>query len=172
MVLLLINIIHLDQCDKSKCTGSRMIKFGKVQKIKPSLIKKSILLSPFTQKALSPQDRQITDYAGISVIDGSWNQIRQEDRIFSFGNPRALPFLMAANPMNYGKPTKLTCMEAVAASLWILGENEQAEDLLNIYRWGKTFLDINQERLDAYAKCKDSTEVIEVQEYYLDQLKK
>jgi pre-rRNA-processing protein TSR3 len=84
------------------------------------------------------------------------------------GVHRALPFLVAANPVNYGKPFRLTTVEAFAAALAILGDREEAERVLSKFTWGETFLELNAEPIRRYADCEDSTEVVEIQQEYLD----
>jgi pre-rRNA-processing protein TSR3 len=74
---------------------------------------------------------------------------------------------MAANPVNFGKPCMLSSVEALAASLYILGEKDQAAALLSKVNWGIRFLEVNKEPLDLYAGAKDSTEIIRIQEGYL-----
>ncbi len=65
--------------------------------------------------------------------------------------------------MNFGKPFKLTSIEAIAATLCILGEEEQAREILGKVSWGIRFMELNKEPLDAYALAADSTEVIQIQ---------
>jgi hypothetical protein len=104
------------------------------QKIPPG----SILLTPEAERALSRKDRKRADKRGIVVLDVSW-------RAATFPKipgvtERALPFLVAANPVNYGKPFKLSSVEAIAAALIILGEETQAELVLSKFAWGEQFL--------------------------------
>jgi pre-rRNA-processing protein TSR3 len=74
---------------------------------------------------------------------------------------------MAANPVNFGKPCKLSSIEALAATLYILGEKERAHALLSKVSWGIRFLEVNREPLELYADAKDSSEVIKIQEFYV-----
>lgn len=59
------------------------------------------------------------------MVDCSWNRIEEIrfNRLHN-GRERLLPFLLAANPLNYAKPFKLNCAEAVAATLIICGFRE------------------------------------------------
>jgi pre-rRNA-processing protein TSR3 len=69
--------------------------------------------------------------------------------------------------VNFGKPFKLSTVEAFAAALYILGEMGQAALILNKFKWGHSFLELNAEPLERYSKAKDSTEVVKIQEDYL-----
>ncbi|HDH28376.1 MAG TPA: DUF367 domain-containing protein, partial [Euryarchaeota archaeon] len=81
---------------------------------------------------------------------------------------RILPVLIAANPVNYGKPTKLTTAEAIAAALYILGSREQSTDVLGKFKWGRQFTLLNENLLNDYSECQSSDEVLAVQKEYFD----
>jgi pre-rRNA-processing protein TSR3 len=78
-----------------------------------------------------------------------------------------LPYLVAVNPVNYGKPTKLSTVEALAAALYIANFREEAENLLSIFKWGPQFIRLNQRFLDTYAEAKGSSEIIEMQRNFM-----
>lgn len=70
--------------------------------------------------------------------------------------------------MNFGKATKLTTAEALAAALYIGGFKDHASRILSIFKWGHTFLEINNERLNTYAQSGSSGQVVEAQKHFMD----
>ena len=151
--------------DPKKCTARKLARFDLAElhnshRATPY----GVVLNPHAEQALSPASRSAGD--SLVALDCSWETA--EAALFSMnGVHRALPFLVAANPVNYGRPFQLNTVEAFAAALVILGEREQAEEILSKFRWGETFLELNDEPLRRYADCADSTEVVAVQDDYL-----
>jgi pre-rRNA-processing protein TSR3 len=83
------------------------------------------------------------------------------------GHHRLLPFLVAANTVNYGRPSKLSCAEAAAATLYICGRKEAAIRLLEKFSWGMEFIRLNEELLELYSSCVDAKDVVQKQNEWL-----
>lgn len=160
-----------NQCDPKKCTAKRMLKFGLAKEAKTlhAIPKGSIVLSPFAEKALSPDDVRYARH-GLVVMDLTWTNIDEFPRPKGT-NDRALPYMLASNPINWGKPMELNSAEAVMASLFILGEREQAETFLGRFNWAPEFMRLNGELLEEYSSAKDSTEVVRIQNEYIDSIR-
>jgi pre-rRNA-processing protein TSR3 len=154
-----------NSCDPRKCTVKKLEKAGflKIFAKIAQIPRNTLLLDPTAEQALSPADRYVRS---LTVLDCSW-VVLDTGSVRSWRIRRALPFLMAANPVNFGKPCMLSSIEALAASLYILGERERAAQLLSKVSWGIRFLEVNREPLDLYTEAKDSSEIIKIQEQYL-----
>lgn len=148
--------------DPKRCTAAKLVRFRKVIELTSAarIPPGSIILDPESEKALSAEDAGTAKTKGIVVLDCSWEKLSRFPRVKSRLRHRALPFLLAANPTNFGKAQKLSSAEALAASLYILGERSRAEELMSLFKWGPTFIDINRERLEAYASVSSSAEVV------------
>lgn len=83
-----------------------------------------------------------------------------------------VPYLIAANTVNYGKPWRLNCVEALAACFAICGRLEWAEDLLRHFSYGPAFLEINKELLARYAACGSEEEVKKAEEEWLAKIER
>ena len=157
-------IYHANQCDPKKCSGKKLARFKLVRLTRHiNQLRPFLVLSPFSEKALSPEDKGAR---GLAALDCSWAHAEEVFSRFRFIE-RALPYLVAANPVNYGKPFQLSTVEALAAALVILGERSQAELILSKFNWGHVFLELNREPLQEYASARDSAEVVEIQMAYL-----
>ncbi|KUO39927.1 MAG: ribosome biogenesis protein [Hadesarchaea archaeon DG-33-1] len=166
-----IVVYNARECDPKKCTAMRLHRFGKIRMtFQPrDLPNGAILLDPFAEQALSKGDAEIASQRGLVALDCSWKQIEQISSLRKRMVSRALPYLVAANPTHYGRPTTLSTAEALAAALFILGDEARAKEILNIFKWGPTFLNLNREPLKAYAHAKDSTEVVALQRQFMPQ---
>ena len=160
-----ITIYHAAQDDPKKNTALRLNRRGLariVTKIR-FLPKRSIVLNPFGEIALSPADRERIEQFGLVALDCSWEHAQKVMGEHVRGTSRCLPILIAGNPVNFGKLTKLTTAEAIAAALFIAGFKKEAEEVLSIFTWGHTFLELNKMLLDNYVTAKDSGDIVEMQ---------
>jgi len=149
--------------DPEKCTARKLAQFDLVSLHRTDRATPSgVVLNPHAEQALSPADRGDR----LIALDCSW-ETAESARFSIPGDHRALPFLVAANPVNYGRPFRLTTVEALAAGLVILGERAHAAEILAKFTWGETFLDLNEEPLGRYADCETSADVVAVQAEYL-----
>ena len=170
-----IIVYHAGQCDPKKCTALKLKRHGLIEIVKRvKLIPKgAIVLNPLAEKAFSPADKSRMEKYGLAALDCSWEKAKKilesslRIRMFS----RCLPYLIAANPVNYGVPTKLSTVEALAAALYIANLEKKAENLLSMFKWGPTFLNLNRKFLDAYAKAKNSQEILSFQSQILTNLR-
>ena len=138
-----------------------------------TLPKKGIILEPLCGKVFGPEDHALLlEQRGALVgLDCSWAHIEPTVELVMKQTrltPRMLPLLLAANPVNWGKPSRLTTAEACSAVLYLLGRQDQARQILGAFRWGERFFELNQEPLDAYALAKSSEELVNLQFDYFD----
>lgn len=164
-----VSMWDLKHCDPKKCSGRKLARHGLIKTLRLGQKFPGLVLTPVGVNCISPQDREIIKTSGIAVVDCSWARLDETPfNKMRSPNPRLLPFLVAANPINYGKPCKLSCVEAIAASMYITGYKQQALWYLNKFSWGHAFVELNQELLDGYAGCANSKEILEVQQKYLE----
>ena len=163
-----ICVYHANQCDPKKCTALKLKRHGLIRVVRRVrwLPHGVVVLNPFSRTALSPTDRERIRRRGIAAIDCSWVHADDVFKLSMHGVSRCLPYLVAANPVNYGMPTKLSTAEALAAALYITGFRKEAERILSIFKWGPHFIELNRKFLDCYARAKNSSEVVELQKQF------
>jgi pre-rRNA-processing protein TSR3 len=121
------------------------------------------VLNPFSEIAFSPADRQRIQDFGLAALDCSWEHAQKVLSTHVKGTSRCLPILIAGNPTNYAKATKLSTVEAIAGALYIAGFKDEAKKLLSIFTWGHTFMELNVELLESYSTTKDSSDIVMMQ---------
>ncbi len=162
-------ILDYRECDPDKCTARKLIDKKYAEKIvnDRELGKNGVYLNPLSEKAISPEDKDKANSGGIRAIDCTWTEA--EEKIPEYENGRALPYLVAVNPINYGKPFQLTTVEALAAALYIMDEEDQAREILSIFNWGEQFIEMNKNPLNDYQEAESSEEIVKIQREYMEQ---
>jgi len=121
------------------------------------------VLNPFAEVAFSPADRRRIQDFGLAALDCSWEHAQKVMSRHVKGTSRCLPILLAGNPTNYAKATKLSTAEAIAGALYIAGFRDEAERVLSLFTWGHTFLELNANLLENYSAAKDSADIVRIQ---------
>ena len=156
-----IYVLQLRQDDPKKCTAAKLVKFRLAKPLYRTrqISQGSFVLDPFAATFLLNKDRaQALDH-GLVAVDCSWEKAGAVFETQIPGRRKKLPTLLAANPVNYAKPDKLTSLEAVAAGLYIMGFPAKAAELLSIFKWGPHFLTLNAQPLDAYSSAPDEMQL-------------
>ena len=133
--------------------------------------KRTIVLNPFSREPVTRRDNDVADY--VCAIDCSWEKaddVLKQKRLVDRGIGRRLPALLAANPVNYSKLGKLSSAEALAATLYIVGSDALAGEILNKFKWGHTFYELNENLLRDYAAAESIEEVAKIERAYFPQL--
>ena len=167
-----IVVYHAGQCDPKKCTALKLKRHGLIEIVKRTklLPKGALVLNPLAEKAFSPGDRWRIEKFGLAALDCSWEKAQKilESNLKIKKFSRCLPYLVAANPVNYGIPTKLSTVEALSAALFIAGFRKEAEKLLSKFKWGKTFLSLNRILLEEYSRAKNTEEILIIQSKFMN----
>lgn len=160
-------VYMMRQDDPFKCTAAKLAKFRIAESVR--FIKKdTIVLNPFADSLLTKNDAQVAD--AVCAVDCSWeraDEVAKHQRIFSAGIGRRLPAILAANPTNYAKLGKLSSAEALAAAMYILGDKQTAAEIMNKFKWGHTFLELNANLLEDYCNAESEEQMKQTElEYF------
>ncbi|HLA22019.1 MAG TPA: DUF367 family protein [Nitrosopumilaceae archaeon] len=158
-----VQVLMFRQDDPKKCTAAKLVKFKLATSVRTTS-SNTILLDPFAQKTILKNDRLLVD--SITGIDCSWEQAEKMFKKKFTGIARKLPPLLAGNPVNYSKLNKLTTVEAIAGAAFILGFEDLANELLDKFKWGHTFYDLNRNLLEDYSKANSEDEINSITKEY------
>ncbi|KAL9089561.1 MAG: hypothetical protein Q9159_002439 [Coniocarpon cinnabarinum] len=163
----------LEHCDAKRCSGKRLQRLGLLRVLHIGQKFAGVVVSPNAKTVLSPVDRELLEQYGAGVVECSWKRI-DEVPFSRIGGKceRLLPYLLPANPTNYGRPWRLNCVEALAACFFICGHRDWAESILSTFSYGEAFLSMNETVLKKYAACVDEEGVKAVQEAWLRKIEK
>ncbi|KAF5677204.1 pre-rrna-processing tsr3 [Fusarium heterosporum] len=163
----------LGHCDPKRCSGKKLMKLGMMRDLHLGQRHNGVIITPNGKHTVSPADREIMDQYGAAVVECSWART-QEVQWNKVGGKceRLLPYLVAANTVNYGKPWRLNCVEALAAAFYICGHPDWAQQILEPFSYGPSFLEINSSLLKRYAACADEAEIKKTQEEWMEQLER
>ncbi|KAI0104322.1 hypothetical protein GGR51DRAFT_522302 [Nemania sp. FL0031] len=163
----------LNHCDPKRCSGKKLIRLGLMRDLHLGQRHNGVIITPNGKHTLSPADRDLMDQYGAAVVECSWART-QEVQWNKVGGKceRLLPYLVAANTVNYGKPYRLNCVEALAASFYICGHPDWAEQVLRPFNYGESFIAINAKLLKKYAACEDEDAVKRTEKEWLERLER
>ena len=162
-------LFEYKQNDPKRDTGMKLVRLNLARSLRPGDPFKGIVLSAEGLCVLSPLDRGLVQSTGIGCVNCSWNRLNEVTNMpgGKISRHRKLPFLIAANPTNYGKAFKLSSAEALAGGLAILGFIKEAKKLTEKFAWDHEFWKLNSDLVYRYSQCTNRDEVLAIQEEML-----
>lgn len=163
----------LGHCDPKRCSGKKLMKMGLMRELAIGQKHSGVIISPNAKHTISPADTELMEQFGAAVVECSWARVKEVPWAKIGGKcERLLPYLVAANSVNYGKPWRLNCVEALGAAFYICGHPEWAEEVLSHFSYGQSFLDINSSILKRYAACTDEEGIKKTEQAWMERLEK
>ncbi|KAF7561998.1 hypothetical protein G7046_g2162 [Stylonectria norvegica] len=163
----------LGHCDPKRCSGKRLMRLGLMRELHMGQRHNGVIITPNGKQVVSPADRELMDQFGAAVVECSWARTEEVQWNKVGGKcERLLPYLVAANSVNYGKPWRLNCVEALAAAFAICGHFDWAQQILAPFSYGESFMEINSSILKRYAACTDAADVKKTEAEWMEQLEK
>lgn len=165
-----LHIIHLEQDDPKKCTARKLaardLATLHFNTRRPP--RRGYLLDPAAGIILGPDDLPMIEKgAALVALDCSWKRLTESLKQVKSSSPRlegrTLPLVLAANPVSWGKPGRLSTVEALAMCLVLLNKEDQAKRILRPFSWGEQFLILNAEPLAAYKEAESRQHLIDLQ---------
>lgn len=163
----------LEHCDPKRCSGKRLMHFGLMRELSVGQKFQGVVISPNAKKVVSAADKELLEQYGAAVVECSWVRIKEVPWGKIGGKcERLLPYLVAANSVNYGRPWRLNCAEALAACFFICGHEDWAHEVLAHFSYGEPFLEINAQLLKRYAACANEEEIKKAEEIWLAKIER
>ncbi|KAI5859956.1 DUF367-domain-containing protein [Durotheca rogersii] len=163
----------LNHCDPKRCSGKKLVRLGLMRDLHLGQRHNGVVITPNGKRKLSPADSELVEQYGAAVVECSWARTGEVQWNKVGGKcERLLPYLVAANTVNYGKPLRLNCAEALAAAFYICGHPDWAEDVMRPFNYGESFIEINSKLLKKYAACADEDAVIKTEKEWLERLER
>jgi pre-rRNA-processing protein TSR3 len=163
----------LGHCDPKRCSGKKLMKLNLMRELHVGQRHNGVVITPNGKTVVSPADREVLEAYGAAVVECSWARVKEIQWGKVGGRyERLLPYLVAANSVNYGKPWRLNCAEALAAAFYICGHAEWAEEVLRPFGYGAAFLEINSSLLRRYAESKDAEGVKRTEREWMERLER
>jgi pre-rRNA-processing protein TSR3 len=170
-----LHIIHLEQDDPKKCTARKLASrnLAKLHFSTRRPPRRGYLLDPSAGIILGPDDIPLINRgAALVALDCSWKRLDESLEDIRKSSPRlegrTLPLVLAANPVSWGRPGRLSTAEALAMCLVLMDHEEQAQRVLAPFSWGEQFLLLNAEPLSAYKNANSREELIDLQWEFFD----
>ncbi|KAK4148805.1 hypothetical protein C8A00DRAFT_38608 [Chaetomidium leptoderma] len=161
----------LGHCDPKRCSGKRLMRLGLMRELHMGQRHSGVIITPNGKQTLSPADAPLLDQYGAAVVECSWARTKEVQWSKVGGKcERLLPYLVAANTVNYGKPWRLNCVEALAAAFAICGHLDWAAQVLAPFSYGAAFLEINGSLLKKYAACEDEAGMKRAEQEWMERL--